>query len=418
MSRPAPAVIAFTRLLIPSLLVLSGCTSISQGIWVSQDRYASLAASDYFGDSALSVVHPEQNWSAADSLWFYNTTQGSTLLPYDVFLHLETADSPALFRSDDHMNRLRYLPQKASFSNPDGLPLGWVKDEHQGKAYIGLTCAACHTGQINYRGTAIRIDGAPPLADMELMMTRLAAALDASAKDAAKFDRLAQKLGISTQPEVRSQFRADLQQWADKLDRYNTINASTHGAQYVAYGYGRLDAFGRIYNRILTHLTPGQTNRNPANAPISYPQLWDTPQHDHVQWNGIGDNAGDGPLKRNAGEALGVFATYSLQQHPGDPGFRSSIDVRNLVRMENHLKSLWSPRWEDLARQQVLPAIDQTLADQGRQVYLDYQCHTCHQDIDRTDRTRRITARFSSLALIGTDPTMARNALQYQGKSG
>src|SRR5690606_35089936 len=119
---------------------------------VDGDRHAQVEVQDSFGDSATRVVYPEQNWSGADSLWFYNVSQGSNLIPYDIFLHLEIAGGELLFRSDANMNRLRYLPQKPSLSNPDGLPVGWVKDDHQGQQYIGFTCAACHTSQINYKG--------------------------------------------------------------------------------------------------------------------------------------------------------------------------------------------------------------------------------------------------------------------------
>ena len=112
-------------------------------------------------------------------------------------------------------------------------------------------------------------------------------------------------------------------------DLGNKSNEPVQGDQIVHYGYGRLDAFGRIYNRILEHLTPDQPNANPANAPVSYPFLWDTPQHDFVQWNGVGNNNPGGlkgflgPLERNTGEVLGVFATFSLKKRPGDKGYRS-----------------------------------------------------------------------------------------------
>jgi hypothetical protein len=176
------------------LITISGCTYVSQGVLVDSDRHAKVAEHDSFGDSAERVVYPEQNWSGADSLWFYNVTQGSNLLPYELFLHLETADSELLFRSDENMNRLRYLPQKESFANPDGLPVGWVKDEHKGQEFIGFTCAACHTSQINYQGVAIRIDGGATLADMEQMLKSLAMALQASLEQPGKFDRLANKI--------------------------------------------------------------------------------------------------------------------------------------------------------------------------------------------------------------------------------
>jgi len=404
--------------IVALITYLAGCTYVTQGVLVDENRHASVSQQDTFGDSAERVVYAEQNWSGADSLWFYTTTQGSNLIPYDIFMNLEVANSDALFRGDANMNHLRYLPQTPSFGNPDGLPVGWVKDNHQGENYIGFTCAACHTGQINYQGTAIRIDGAPALADMEKMLTELAAALDVSLTDQYKFERLAKKVLRGDYPEEKEAFRLKLAQAAKDIHSYNNINAPTHDGKPVAYGYARLDAFGRIYNRILAHLTPNESNANPANAPVSYPYLWDTPQHDFVQWNGVGDNELAGPLGRNTGEALGVFASFDLKKEKGDVGYRSSVVVRNLTRMEEHLESLWSPSWDDLAEQNVLPPINKALAEKGRDVYVEYQCHTCHEAIDRTSSKRRVIAQFASLDTIGTDPYMAMNAISYKGKSG
>src|SRR5690625_3037292 len=47
----------------------------------------------------------------------------------------------------------------------------------------------------------------------------------------------------------REQVLEHLQKWADNIQMYNTINHS-----HVDYGYARLDAFGRIYNRVLQHV--------------------------------------------------------------------------------------------------------------------------------------------------------------------
>ncbi|WP_323816212.1 di-heme-cytochrome C peroxidase [Cellvibrio sp. NN19] len=404
--------------LILSLGSIASCTQAPQSPVYNGDRTAKITHQDSFGDSATRVVYPEQNWSASDSLWFYDTPQGSTLIPYAIFLHLETADSSALFRGDENMNRLRYLPQLSSASNPDGLPVGWVKDNYSNKDYIGFTCAACHTSQINYQGTAIRIDGGAALADMEQMLISLAAALQAALDQPEKFDRLARKVLQSQYPANTTEFRAELAAAAQQIAHYNQINTPIHNNQTVAYGYARLDAFGRIYNRILAHLTPNEPNANPANAPVSYPHLWDTPQHDFVQWNGVGDNEGRGPLERNVGEALGVFAHFDLNKKPGDIGYRSSVRLDELVEMEEQLGKLWSPSWNDLAKQAVLPPINQALAEQGQKVFIEYQCNTCHEAIDRTDPDRRITAQFASINVIGTDPMMAMNALKQTGKMG
>ena len=56
---------------------------------------------------------------------------------------------------------------------------------------------------------------------------------------------------------------------------------------------------------------------NSPNAPVSYPFLWDIAQHDYVQWNGIGANAGLGPIGRNAGEVIGVFGTLDWVEEEG-----------------------------------------------------------------------------------------------------
>lgn len=398
-------------------LMVSGCTSHSHGV-IDTPRKALLLPEDTFGDRASRVVYPNQNWDPDDSLWFYNTPQGSHLLPYNVFLHLEQAERPALFRHSDNMNRLRYLTQQPSSVNPDGLPLGWVKETYRGKDYVGLTCAACHTGQVNYQGVAIRIDGGPTLSDMDKLLIELADALTATVNDPEKFTRFANRVLGKTDAEHQQALRDELKSLAQNLHRYNNANISYADQQPVPYGYGRLDAFGRIYNRVFAHLTPGTDNGNPANAPVSYPPLWDTPHHDFVQWNGVGDNEADGTLSRNVGQAIGVFATMDLQRLPEDAGYTSSVNIHNLRHLETHLEKLWSPRWQELADKKILPPINHELAGKGLAVYVEYQCHTCHQLIDRNDPERRIIARFSSVQQVNTDPAMANNALYYTGKSG
>jgi len=403
--------------LLCSNLVL-GCTYVSQGIYVTEDRFAVATENDEFGDSANTIVYLDQNWDRWDSIWFYNTTQGSDLLPYDIFINLEKKDSLTLFRDASNMVKFRYLPQQENWDNPQGLPVGFVKDDYQDQSYLGFTCAACHTNQINYQGTGIRIDGGPTLADMESFILALEEAVSATLLSQEKLERLAAVIGNDiTTITVR------LQKVKKDLSDYNTANTPVNGQLVVHYGFGRLDAFGRIYNKVLAHLTPGEPNFNPPNAPVSFPFLWDTPQHDFVQWNGVADNNGGGaagflgPLGRNTGEVLGVFSTFSLEKQENHLGYKSSADKHNLVRLEKHLLDLESPQWP----KDLFPPIKETLAEQGKQVYEQYRCGECHsgsKNFERNDSDRRVIAQFTSLELIGTDEQMADNALNYQGKSG
>src|SRR5437016_1001071 len=140
-------------------------------------RGAATVDRDPFGDTFSTVKYLNQGWKPSESMWFYTTTQGSDLMPYDFFLALEKPGTSELVRSNENLNNYHYLIQNPTRSNPDGLPVGFVKDQYKGKEYFGFTCAACHTGQVIYKGTAIRVDGAPGGADLESFIEQLSKAL-------------------------------------------------------------------------------------------------------------------------------------------------------------------------------------------------------------------------------------------------
>lgn len=456
------------------------------------DRGAIPMTTSAFGDSYSTPVYLDQGWSRSDSLWFYNTTQGSALMPYDLFVSLEQAQSDALFRSDANMDYYRYLPQKPTFFNPDGLPVGFTKETYRGKDYIGFTCAACHTGQVNYQGQAIRIDGGPAMADMVGFLTGLEKSLISTRDEEQKRDRFVEQvLARSNNYRRREQVLESLEKWTDNIQMYNTINHS-----HVDYGYARLDAFGRIYNRVLQHVLnqehlakllrrietptgeylltrdqvervleginatvlhddefrliserlqshedgyPGLNQRdmlrirnaifNEPNAPVSYPFLWDITHSDYIQWNGVANNAGMGPLGRNAGEVIGVFAQldweakkpgFSLSAHLTGQrnkrqriAFTSSIDLINLQRLEAHLGRLQSPQWPE----EILGTIDRDKAERGERIYSRY-CQSCHQLIERNAWDRIVVGKMLDIDIVGTDPAMAKNSVEYRGWSG
>ncbi|MDE2388335.1 MAG: ribonuclease E [Betaproteobacteria bacterium] len=445
------------------------------------DRGAHMNGSGKFGEQFSRTVYLDQGWSAADSLWFYNTTQGSNLLPYDFFLVLEQAGSSALFRTDENIDRYGYLPQRPTASNPDGLPAGMIRDEYQNKAFMGFTCAACHTTQINYRGSGIRIDGGPAHSDMETFMIDLAEALFATLENPEKRDRFVANVLQRGHYHNAGDILADLKKYAQRIKTYTIINTPRDTQRPLTrYGYARLDAFGRIYNRVLEHIMSAQQMRellsellsphelaqimkdvepvlsssdrdhliertqsyltgkqslrlrnklyNPADAPVSYPFLWDVPQHDYIQWNGRVDNSGLGPMARNAGQLIGVFGTLDWQEKDGFTlasvlggqgfgskhiDFQSSIDIRNLRRVENHLRKLKSPQWPE----HILPEIDKTRQARGEYLFSRY-CEDCHDRIDRTDPDRRVVAKMIAVSSVGTDSKMAQNAIEFTGYSG
>ncbi len=445
------------------------------------DRGAVIMDFNKFGDHFSQITYLSQGWSPADSLWFYNTTQGSNLLPYSFFLVLEQADSPALFRNDENIDRYGYLPQRPTVSNPDGLPVGMVRDEYQGKAYMGFTCAACHTTQINYNDIGIRIDGAPANSDMETFMIDLAQALYVALENPEKRSRFIVNVLKQGHYKNADDVLADLKKYTQRIKTYTIVNTPRDTKHPLThYGYARLDAFGRIYNRVLEHIMSAQQIRkvlteilppvelaevmadvepvlrsgdrdhiveriqkyltdkqmiklrnriyNPADAPVSYPFLWDVPRHDYVQWNGRVDNSGLGPMARNAGQLIGVFGTLDWQEKDGFTlssvlggqgfsskhiDFQSSIDIRNLRRVEKHLRRLTSPAWPE----HILPKLDKTRLTSGAELYEQY-CASCHGHINHTDPDRRVVAKMIAVSSVGTDTKMAENSVTFMGYSG
>src|SRR5262249_39808164 len=113
--------------------------------------------------------------------------QGSVLMPYDTLVHLEQAGSEQPFIQPENMARFRFLNQHKTPNNPDALPVGFSRHEDK----VGLTCAACHTNQINYRATAVRIDGASTLADVIGFLGAVEAAIGATLADEKKLARFA-----------------------------------------------------------------------------------------------------------------------------------------------------------------------------------------------------------------------------------
>jgi hypothetical protein len=363
----------------------------------------------------------DQNWSDDESRWFYNVAQGSHLVRYNWFLKLEQPDSNAPFLDAGHIRTLGYLPRTAeSPGNPDGLPIGFAKDG----LYLGLTCAACHTTQINYQHEAWLIDGAPTLADFETFQRRLTSALDRTFQDNAKFDRFAaQVLGAAATPADKAALRGQLQKAVTQRQAYNTRNLPADAAHQ--FGPGRVDAFGAIMNEVTSTFAQAPTNYFAADAPVSYPFLWDTPQHDKVQWNGAAPNtkvlllapvlgtSHVGALSRNAGEVMGVFGTVDATNGGSllDPkGYPSSVNIANLIDIEESLRKLWSPQWPTK-----FGPINPTLRATGETLFRANCTTRCHDPIVRTDPDRTVTAR---MAAIDTDQAMARNFATRNAKTG
>ncbi len=370
---------------------------------------ASIATAQSQG-SKLSYL--DQGWSAADRNMFYTTTQGSEMLPYDWFLALEQPNSTNLFLADG-LARFGYLPNPDKTNNPDGLPVGFVKDTGENGDWAGMTCAACHTNQINYAGKTLQIDGGPADADMWALISELGAALAETSSSDDKFKRFADRvrgLTAAASQEPDATLRKDLKDFSDYFTKYVTSSRTN-----VPWGRARLDAFGMIFNRATGIDLNNWNNTHSPNAPVSYPFLWDTHWHDKVQWNGSAPNRlAIEQLARNVGEVLGVFAQTEIKKTVLPPlFFKSTAKRTNQMLIEQKLAALRSPAWP-----RTLAPIDAKKAAAGAKLYTELNCDSCHEITPRNKPLTFMTVKMVPLKEAGTDPMMATNAANLQSDSG
>lgn len=343
------------------------------------------------------IISLDQNWPPDVRQQMHFASFGSKLMPYSVFTSLEVAESEELLSSDILMQRLGFIPQLSATNNPAGLPIGFaVYSEDVMQDWVGLTCAACHTSSITYQDSSIVIDGGPGMLDFLSFERAISNALNATLAQAEKFNRLAERLQLESE-EDKTMLKLSLQERADFFAKRIAVNQVD-----VAYGHGRLDAFGRIFNAVTTSAMAMPENKRQPNAPVSIPMLWDAQHLDVVQWNGSAPNTNPGPLVQNATTVLAVYGEIDMKGK--GMGYPSSIDMVNLGYIQSQYQGLTSPIWPE----HILGAIDRTRAARGEEIYRQ-QCLSCHELIDRTDSNRKLRATLVDIPEIGTDPVMAEN---------
>ncbi len=371
-------------------------------------------------------LHYLEQWSPEARQTYYYTPQGTQVkgLQYDWFTALERPFSTAKFAELDYLARFGFLTdpqQQPSSANPGNLPVGFThhQDAETGTRYLDISCAACHTGELRYQGQAIRIDGGAALHSLASTVPTLRGGSFGQALGMSmaftyysplKFKRFAKTVLGTQYPKGRSELRSEFKQVLDRM-LGQAWNDTHRGLYPTQEGFGRTDAFGRIANSVFGD-TLDASNYHVANAPVSYPHVWDIWKFDWVQWNASAMQ----PMARNIGEALGVGAPVRLLKTNGEPlaeaeRYPSGVRLRDLYTLEDTLRQLQPPRWP----QEVLGKIDLASASQGRALFAE-NCAYCHAanvappgEHLAAARNPEWRVRLVPTRIIGTDPTAADN---------
>ncbi|MDH1866308.1 cytochrome c [Pseudomonas chengduensis] len=378
-----------------------------------------------------SDLHYLDQWGEEQRQTYYYTPQGTTVkgLRYDWFSALEMPFGTEKFARLDYLARFGFLTdpkQQPSVLNPGNLPVGFTRhqDSESGEHFLDISCAACHTGELRYKGQAVRIDGGAALHSLASTVPTLRGggfgqALGMSMAftyyNPLKFRRFAQEVLGDQYPQGRDQLREDFKQVLDRL-LATAFNDWHRGLYPTEEGFGRTDAFGRIANTVFGDVLD-DANYRVANAPVSYPQLWDIWKFDWVQWNGSAMQ----PMARNVGEALGVGASLHLLDEHGKgvaeaDRYASSVRLHDLYTLEETLKRLQPPKWPEA----VFGKVDLPLASRGKALYTE-NCAYCHAP-DPKPRDQRLAPsrdpewkmRVVPISIVGTDPTTADNIADHR----
>jgi hypothetical protein len=400
----------------------------------------------------------EQNWSLEDRHWFHHASQGTATfpVPYSWFMALEQPRlhffaRPGLLHDSAHLQRFGFIPSPQTINtddttlrrfgyanvydktrpvparlwdppvkwdtpveNVDGLPVGFARmtgvpdpaTGQLGEDRIGLTCAACHTGQIHYKGIDVRFDGGPAMTDLRKLEVTTGLSIAYTLIVPGRFKRFADRvLGPSASDADRDALKQKLRaigtflvDWEktykktiDGKTRWNEKTKREEQQQDTEEGYGRLDALNRIGNQVfaqdmtLSGLSGFEKNLHSKDAPVSFPPIWTVPWLKYAQY----DASIEQPLIRNAGEALGVTALLNLSDNsPKDTLFRSSMEIKNLNWIEEllagsppyrkkQLSGLTSPKWPSDIFGDDAWKIDSDRVKNGRKLYAEI-CVECY----------------------------------------
>jgi mono/diheme cytochrome c family protein len=361
-TKPFGPLSAFAGLLL--IAAAAGCMSPDEEEVESAEGAATAGTEGY-----ASTVWATPSW--ADRKAWYTTTQGSHLVEYDVMLAVERAGSEKPFAERENLESFGFVyPVEGGLTASSRLPIGVLKDRNaaEGRDYAGLSCAACHTGEIRTNGKRILVDGGQSFIEVEAFFGGLQKALAETTTSPAKNARFCVALG-----DPRTKCNERLKSAKERVDAIQSRNVLT-----LEGGAGRMDAIGRILNEVFAGQLGGE-KAQPVAVPVSIPHVWDASRLSCVQTNCLSRNS----FTRNVGEVLGVFGHVALN----GTKTTTSAKAANLYALEKSLESLKSPKWSTEA----FGRIDESKRARGQTLF-GSKCASCHTEPYKLDSNGRSPA--------------------------
>ena len=244
-----------------------------------------------------------------------------------------------------------------------------------------------------------------------------------------RFNRFAREVlkDDYTDPQKVAELRDELHLSVES-GKADLAYAKRKGLYDLDAGPGRTDALTLIANRAFKDFND-QDNLAVADAPVSFPPIWNAPWYDWVQY----DASIRLPMVRNIGEVLGVGGLVNIDPMRGRR-WLSTANIENLHWMEQQIAGpkpfagLRSPKWP----KEVLGDFNSVRLTRGTELYQQHciGCHITSEQLESSLQTNPfdellwhvpdssiprtypgqgafIRLRLINIGRIGTDPAQA-----------
>ena len=370
--------------------------------------------------------------SQADERLFFHLSQGSDFVPVcAIRLHQREQGQTGATAVADYFSQYGLIADAVQDEhNPLRLPIGVTLSE--GRSLAGFNCAACHVAKVPDDTNGQVIVGAPGRFDIrrfydetvpwlgamltehkrkaklvacmiadslrhaplptreklspeECKSAEVLAALDDDEKQAGRdIAELGSEAGLSEESTPKLARRSGSFKSLTLAKRANVVRSLLraipiqlrllHARQqslanvvrvgripFTPPGPGRVDAFMTAINLLQ------EETELPMTSPVAYPPLWGTSTLQWLHYDGDTNAA----LQRNMGQSLGVGGVFVPNKKDPKKIDTTTIEPENLVKLESVLPKMSAPRWP-------FGAIDEALAQRGKEVYGRLSCGRCH----------------------------------------
>lgn len=336
------------------------------------------------------AIRLNQGWNEQTALKAYHHYEGSQLIPTRWFLNLKSAKSDKLFI--DEVSDYGIIPTKYFNKNSNNpLPMGFTDFEdnqtahlYGEKSWVGVNCAACHSGMIRIKNKLVTIEGGASLFNIQSFENALLSSVQNTLSNSQELKAFANRLDVNDIQKLDTYLKLYVTEFGGWISRNHKF-IDSNGRQ-VPYGPGRVDGIGGATNDLTCKLSERMGNpeltskfNNPANcqsshAPTSLPQMWGISDMEFVQWNGAVHSS----IGRNYGQATATYGRNWVEKNKkGKPVFKSTANLDGLFDFEKWYDALEAPKWSDLVNHDLVKEIDIEKAELGKKLYFQ-NCIECH----------------------------------------